>query len=424
MADSEHPGTAGPGHSPAGTRTPARLPRSFWLLFAAMLANRLGSFVVPYLALYLTTDHGFSASTAGALLAGYGAGAVVASLLGGRLADGWGRRRTIVLSYLGSGGCAVVLALFPHPVVIVAATIGIGVLGEMFRPAALAAVADIVPAEDRTRAYGLLYWATNLGWATAMVLGGVVAQRGFTVAFLVDAATSLAAATVMGLWFRDAWRRPADASAGSARSGIVPRDPTLVAFVALAFVFFWIYSQALVTLPLALHEEGLSFSRYGLVMAVNGVTVVLLQGVVTRVVQKLPARSALAAGALLMGVGFGLYAFVSNVWQAGLAVLVWTVGEIVYSVVAPATLAGLAPAHMRGRYQGLFSASLTAATVVGPLGGGLLLQLGGSGTVWFVCVGAGLVTAVGYLALRVEPRPSAVAADPPAKVAGDRREAP
>ncbi len=234
-----------------------------------------------------------------------------------------------------------------------------------------------------------------------MVFGGLLVEHSFALAFLIDAATSVVAAALVAGWLPETRQPAAISGQARSRSGLVPGDPTLLAFVGLAFVFFWIYNQAAVALPLALHEEGLSFGRYGLVMAVNGIAVVLLQSPVTHLVGRVPRRAALALGALTTGSGFGLFAFASSIPRAALAVLVWTVGEIVYSVTAPAALADMAPAHRRGRYQGLFSASLAAASVLGPLGGGLVMQLGGRDLVWLVCAGAGAVTAAGYLALPV-----------------------
>ena len=43
---------------------PAALPRAFWALWVCQLVNRLGSFVQPFLVLYLTQDRHLSAGTA------------------------------------------------------------------------------------------------------------------------------------------------------------------------------------------------------------------------------------------------------------------------------------------------------------------------------------------------------------------------
>ncbi len=41
------------------------LPRSFWALWAGALVNRVGTFVVPFLALYLTQRRHLAVSAAG-----------------------------------------------------------------------------------------------------------------------------------------------------------------------------------------------------------------------------------------------------------------------------------------------------------------------------------------------------------------------
>ena len=50
------------------------LPRQFWFLWAGTLINRLGAFVVLYLAIYLTQDLHFTPSKAGLVLGAYGVG--------------------------------------------------------------------------------------------------------------------------------------------------------------------------------------------------------------------------------------------------------------------------------------------------------------------------------------------------------------
>ena len=74
--------------------TAGGLPRTFWYLWSGILLNRLGGFVVLFLSLYLTAQRGLSLALAGAVVGTYGVGGMVGTLLGGVLADRWGRRRT------------------------------------------------------------------------------------------------------------------------------------------------------------------------------------------------------------------------------------------------------------------------------------------------------------------------------------------
>ncbi len=61
-----------------------------------------------------------------------------------------------------------------------AIAIGMFVLGlvvDIYRPASQALLADVVSPQDRPRAYGLLFWAINLGFSVAMVAGAEGSRR-------------------------------------------------------------------------------------------------------------------------------------------------------------------------------------------------------------------------------------------------------
>ncbi len=70
------------------------LPPTAWVLFAGTFLNRFGTFVMPFLVLYLTRQ-GYSAAQAGLALSAYGIGHLCASFSGGHLADRIGRRSTM-----------------------------------------------------------------------------------------------------------------------------------------------------------------------------------------------------------------------------------------------------------------------------------------------------------------------------------------
>src|SRR5882724_8982243 len=72
------------------------LPPTYWILWTGALINRLGGFVMPLLALYLTGERGLSVEQAGLVVSLYGAGALLSGPLGGFFADHSGRRRTLV----------------------------------------------------------------------------------------------------------------------------------------------------------------------------------------------------------------------------------------------------------------------------------------------------------------------------------------
>src|SRR5438876_11503589 len=84
------------------------LPRGAWILFFGTFLNKFGTFVLPFLAIYMT-GLGYSAAQAGMAIAGYGVGTLVASLIGGYMADRMGWRKTIAFSMFS--GAAAMLCL-------------------------------------------------------------------------------------------------------------------------------------------------------------------------------------------------------------------------------------------------------------------------------------------------------------------------
>src|SRR5437899_3491647 len=85
------------------------LPAPAWILFGGTFVNRFGSFVMPFLILYLTRS-GYSIAQAGLGVGAYGVGHIIASALGGHLADRIGRRHTIVLSMFASAAAMLALS--------------------------------------------------------------------------------------------------------------------------------------------------------------------------------------------------------------------------------------------------------------------------------------------------------------------------
>ena len=87
------------------------LPRPFWVLFAGTLVNRVGGFVLVFLAIYLTEVRGLTPTQAGAIISAYGLGAIGGGPLGGALSDRIGRRPTLVGSLIAGGASMLVLGL-------------------------------------------------------------------------------------------------------------------------------------------------------------------------------------------------------------------------------------------------------------------------------------------------------------------------
>lgn len=377
------------------------LPPVYWALLAGMFVNRLASFVATFLGLYLVHARGFTAAQAAPVVALFGAGVLVGAPAGGVLADAVGRRVTMLLSF-GTGAVAVgALGFVRAPPALAALTFVAAGTSELYRPAMNAAIADVVPPPDQARAWGLSYWAMNLGWVLGLALGGFLATRSYTALFLADSITTLLFAAIV--LRRVPETRPAGTRAHSplAGLGLVLRDRTFVAFLLLHLVALTIFVQFQFTLPLDMRSRGLGEGFFALVMVVNGVGVVLLQPLQATLGGKRDASRQLAASALLFGLGYG-----ANVLAAVLpplpvylaAGVLWTVGEVLGFPYAAVLVADLAPRDLRGRYQGAFSMCWGIAFTLSPILGGGLLARHGPAALWAACLAVGTAVALGHLA--------------------------
>ncbi|PWR08488.1 MFS transporter [Micromonospora acroterricola] len=386
--------------------TAGGLPATFWYLWAGLLINRAGAFAMLFLSLYLTDSRGASEALAGTVVGAYGAGGAAGVLLGGVLADRWGRRATLLAAHLVTAGLMVALA-FTRPLVMIAALSAlVGVVHSMPSPAFVAAIVDVVPAQRRSRAFNLQFWAFNLGMAVASLLAGVLAEASFTALFLVDAGATLAAAAVIGWKVPETLRRaaptpdlqPAPGAVRPRRPGLrtALTDRTFLIFVGLTFVLAVLTLQTSTIMPLAMRADGLGPSAYGLVVALGGALIVLGQLFVPRLIDRHRKDVVLAASTALLALGFGALAVADELAVYLGAAVVWTVGSMLAAPPNAQINADLAPPRLRARYQSVFYLTFPAASFVAPTLGGVSLQYLGDRH-WLIVGGLGLLAALGHL---------------------------
>ncbi|QNP71892.1 MFS transporter [Streptomyces roseirectus] len=373
------------------------LPSAFWWLWISTLVNRLGAFVATFMALYLTLDRGYSASYAGLVAALHGLGGVVSSLGGGVMADRLGRRPTLLIAQLSTAFSVALLGFVTDPVAIAAVAFLVGAASNASRPAVQAMMADIVRPEDRVRAFSLNYWALNLGFAVSSMAAGLIAEASYLAGFLIEAGMTFACAIVVFVKLPESRpTRTKTAAEENVSLATVVRDRRFMALVGLSFLVALIFQQGSVGLPVAMGEAGFSPSDYGLAIAMNGILIVVLQIPVTRFIEHRDPMRLLVISSLLAGYGFGLTAFAGSVGVFALTVCVWTLAEIVNAPTQTSLVVRFSPAHGRGRYQGMYSLSWSAAALVAPLMSGLVIDHFGADWLWGVCAVVGTAAGVGY----------------------------
>lgn len=381
-------------------------PRPFAFLVAGMFVNRTGTFVVPFLAIWLTQARHVPLAVAGAVASLWGVGGMVASPLGGFLADHIGRRRTM-LAALTLGGTGMIALGFMRTLGTIAPMVfAVSMLGECYRPAMQAAVADLVPPEHRVRAYGLVYWAINLGVSFGLVIGGALAMRSFTLLFLGDGLTTLAFAAIVARNVPETRPAPvALAATGERAHGAVGgllapyRDMPFLAFILVSVLSMLVFMQHSTAMPLDMTAHGVPRATLGLVMALNGILVVFAQPLLSPALARRNRSRVLAAGCALFGAGFGSFAFAHAAPAFALGIVVWSLGEIGVLPIANTLVADVARPGLRGRYQGAYGLVFGVAAFAAPLLGTGVLQHFGARALWLGCAAAAGAAAAGHMLL-------------------------
>jgi MFS family permease len=365
-----------------------------------MLVNRLGGFAVLFLSLYLTSARGLSPAAAGLVVGAHGVGGVVGVLAGGVLADRWGRRSTLLTCHAGAAVLMLGLAYSHWIPLIAVVTALIGLAQSMAGPAFVAAIVDVVPGPDRTRAFNLQFWAFNLGLAGASLLAGLVAEVSFTLLFVLDAAATLVTFVILLLRVPETRGARASTAAddrpspGGLRTALT--DRIFLAFVGLTFVLAVLSMQTSTILPLAMRADGLRPSAYGTVAAFAGALIVLGQLFVPRLISRRTKGHVLAVAIGLIGLGTAGVAIAGTLPAYLGAAAVWTVGSMLAAPPNAEIIADLSPPELRGRYQSVFYLTFPAAGFVAPAVGGWSLQQLGNWH-WLLCGLAGVLAAAGHL---------------------------
>jgi MFS family permease len=232
-------------------------------------------------------------------------------------------------------------------------------------------------------------------------VAGFLADRSFLWVFVTDAATSAAFGLLVlaALPHGRVTRRAEDRRRGG--YGRILADRAFLMFLIGSAVISFVYFQGQsASLPLhVVRVSALAPSAFGLLLALNGLLVALLELPISSITMHRPPKRMIALGFLLVGLGFGLTAGARTLPALLFTVAIWTLGEMIAAPVGYAYVADIAPEHLRGRYQGLYGFFWGTGSVTGPAIGAWLLAQSVSGF-WLLCGVLGFAASLLVLAGR------------------------
>lgn len=379
-------------------------PNAFKVLTLATFIDMLGSFLLyPFYALYITAHFGVGMTEVGILFSIFSAGNILGGVVGGALADKYGRRVMVIIGLVVSGIGSIFMGLVDDLVLFYVIAGFLGLVGNFGGPARQAMVADLLPKEKQAEGFGILRIAFNLSATVGPILGGFLATRSFLLLFIADALSSLITAGIVYIVIPETKPQKSDdkpeESIMKTLKGYkeVLKDGIYVLFLAISAITVLIYMQMNSTLSVFLRDEhGFSEQNFGFLLSMNALMVVLFQFSITRMVSKYAPMKMMAFGVAFYAIGFALYGFISAVYLFFIAMIIITIGEMIVSPVSQAAAASFAPEDKRGRYMAVFGFQWAIPNLFGVILAGLVMESLGPNWVWYFAGILGMIAIIGY----------------------------
>ncbi|WP_170240388.1 MFS transporter [Thermosediminibacter litoriperuensis] len=391
----------------------ASLPGSIYIIAFANLINSMGTFVRPFLTLFLTDRMGLSPDYAGLLVSISSMVRIPGSILGGRLCDSIGRKKVMIIFGALSALSLVVCAFSANTSLLINLLIFSSFALSVSAPAETSVIVDLTNTGNRKEAFSLSYLFHNLGFAVGPILASFLYKNYLKLLFIGDALATFIALGLIALGVPETKpeRGKIDDAAlseyerfeeGSTLAVLLKR-PVLLVYALISVLYTLVYSQSTFSLPIYLKElfGDAGPKLYGSVMSANAVTVVVCTTLVTNLTSNLRSLINIAGAGMLYALGFGMIMFAKNPWILLLSTFIWTLGEILCAVNERAFIAEYTPASHRGRINAVIPLIMGAGFSISPWLTGMFLKYHGVRWVWPLSFFIAAFGATGMFALNL-----------------------
>jgi MFS family permease len=377
------------------------LPRSLFILFFAQIVSSVGSFVFPFLAIFLTKTLIYNEQKAGFYVMLATAAKVPGLLLGGKLSDVFGRKKIFIIFSTLSGlfifFCLLVGQIGQNEIIPWLLIISAVFNGANY-PAMKAMVADLTNPDNRKAAFSLLYLGTNIGFAIGPLIAGFLYNNYLKLLFVGDAATTIISVLLVYIFIAETFPEPdkmkksklSECNNERAEEGSIYRvllsRPYLLIFTLIYTLYSFIYVQSDFTLPLQMikifGDNGPQY--FGTIMTVNGIVVIFLTVIIISITRRIEPILNVSLAGLLYAIGFGIIYFSTTLCLFAFSTVLWTLGEIIASTYSDVYIINHTPITHRGRFSAIIHILIGSGFIFGPYLSGLFISHYKMENIWLV----------------------------------------
>lgn len=384
------------------------LRRELYVLFWGKAATNMGAMIWPMLTLILSNKLGMSAEEIARITIAMGIIQFPANLLGGKLADHCNKKNLIVVCDLVTVTCYLTAAFLPVSMTQIMLFFTAGVFQTMENPSYDALVADLSTAENREKAYSLIYLGLNLGLILAPSIGGILFQHHLGLAYAIDGLTTLSSTILFLLFIKDI--APVkeekniyeEAKDTQSTWKILSGQKVILLFLICWAVYQFSYAQFNFLIPLNMESlyGGQGAVYFGLMTSLNGLVVIVGTPLLTKWAAGLGDTTKLLAGQILVSISLSMYIFIQGIVPLYyVSMILFTIGEVMTTLGSYPYLTRRIPASHRGRISSVSNIFLGAAMYYSQWKIGAVLETHTIMTAWQCVAAAGVLGLILYLVL-------------------------
>jgi len=347
-------------------------------IFVTLLIDVIGwGIIIPVIpnliAGLIHSDLSTAASKGGWLIFAYAITQFVCSPIVGNLSDAYGRRPVLLASLFAFGVDYLLTGFAPNILWLFVGRLLAGATGASITTAG-AYIADVSPPEKRAQNFGMIGVAFGVGFIIGPLIGGLLGGFGNRVPFFVCAGLSLLNWTYGYFVLPESlpkerrrkfeWKRANPI--GSLK--LFMRYPTIGGLVA-SFILIYVAAHAIQSTwsYYGLEKFKWTEKQVGLSLAVVGVMVAFVQGVLIRKTSKvLGNEKSVYIGLTLYSLGMILFAFATQGWMMYVFTVVYCLGGIAGPALQ-AIISNHVPPTEQGELQGALTSLISLTAVFGPL---------------------------------------------------------
>ncbi len=410
--------------------------KNFWVAIVMEFFERGAYYgVLSVLSVYMILSGnegglGFTKSQAGTIMGTIQPLLYFLPIVAGAIADRYGYRKVLFFAFTCISAGYFLTGITNSYIPVFASLVLMGIGAGFFKPVISGTIAKSTTPENSTLGFGIFYWSINLGaFLFPLILIPILKPLGYQYIFFMAAIIGCVLFAINTIFYKEPKANLENAGKGKSLSEVAIGALTVLKdtkFIVLIFLYssFWIlYFQMFGTVLWYLNDyidmapvNSAVNSFLGIfiespnwkfdvehVTVINAGVIIILQLIVSRLLQKAPALPTMIGGITCGTIGIFILSLSNSPWIFMGGIAIFTIGEMTTHPKFLSYIGTIAPPDKKALYMGYsFLYGVIGSSIGSFLGASLYVriveEMGKPSLLWLIFTAIGIISIVGLLA--------------------------